>query len=37
MASLFLSGLTTAYMVFHAEGLTGIEFYYVAQMTIQPV
>ena len=28
---------TSAYMVVHAEGLTGIELHYTARLTVQPV
>ena len=28
---------TSAYIVFHAEGLTGIELHHAAQLTVQPV
>ena len=29
--------ITSAYMVFHAEGLAGIELHYTAHLTVQPV
>ena len=34
---LLCSLLTSAYMVFHAEGLAGIELHYAAQLTAQSV